>query len=101
MKTIKPLAIRGAKAIGKTALNTGMDVLSDVLRGAPIGQSIKRRAVEGRQTLIAKARKTMAPPGQPNRTKGAREPIKRGPAGGKVIRAVTRRAGNIQKDIFS
>lgn len=50
-----PLIKDGAKAIGKTALSTGLNIASDVMSGRNIKSSARTRALEARDSLKKKA----------------------------------------------
>ena len=43
----KPIVKRGAKELGKFALNTGVNLRSDVLAGKSVKESAKARGLEG------------------------------------------------------
>ena len=74
-KAAKPIAKSGAKELGRIALNSGMNILRDVLAGKSVKESAKARALEGAH--IAKARATQralqfAQTGRGRRRKGKR-----------------------------
>ena len=50
-----PLLKRGAKAVGKTLLSSGMDVAGDVLSGKNLKTSVKSRAKEATDQLTNQA----------------------------------------------
>lgn len=54
-RTVTPLLKSGAKAIGKEALRTGINVLSDVVSTVPPKQAISSRMKEFTSTLKRKA----------------------------------------------
>lgn len=50
-----PLVLKGVKTIGKEALRTGSSVLTDVLDGENLGESLKNRSKESAFNLGRKA----------------------------------------------
>jgi hypothetical protein len=54
-----PLIRRSAIAVGKQALRTGGEIMTDISRGENVKQSFKRRAEEGADILVGKAKKHM------------------------------------------
>ncbi len=61
-RSAMPLIKRGAMALGKRALNTGMHVARDVVAGGNLKQSIKRRAKEAGADLLDGLLNSQAPP---------------------------------------
>ena len=56
LRRVLPLLTRGAKAVGKEALRTGMNIMSDVAaRNTPIRESFSRRVREFGENLKRKA----------------------------------------------
>ena len=56
LRRVLPLLTRGAKAVGKEAVRTGMNVISDVAsRNTPIGESFRTRVKESGDVLKRKA----------------------------------------------
>lgn len=54
-RRVFPLLKQGAKAVGKEALRTGMNVASDVSQNIPISESLKKRTKESGNNLKRKA----------------------------------------------
>ena len=55
-RRVLPLFCRGAKAVGKDAVRTGMNIMSDVTTGnTPIKESIRNRFKESGEILKRKA----------------------------------------------
>jgi hypothetical protein len=52
-----PLLKSGAKAVGKQAIHTGIDIARDVSLGKPVKESLKRRFEEGAEGLVNKAKR--------------------------------------------
>ena len=56
MRRVLPLLTRGGKAVGKEAVRSGMNVISDVAsRNTPIGESFRTRIKESGEVLKRKA----------------------------------------------
>ena len=56
LRRVLPLLTRGAKAVGKEAMRSGLNVLSDVAtRNTPIGESFRSRMKESGEVLKRKA----------------------------------------------
>jgi hypothetical protein len=51
LRIVRPLFVRGAKAVGKQALKTGSAILGDIAAGGNVGEIIKERAAEGGREL--------------------------------------------------
>lgn len=75
-RAILPMLKRGGQALLKEGLNTGANVVSDVLSGQKLTSSLRKRGREAGERLFHKAVKRMrgdgldmlpAPPGQPAR----------------------------------
>ena len=59
-KRMKPLLLRGAKAVGKEALRSGANILADVATtDAPVKEIVRTRLHEGKDNLINKAKRTV------------------------------------------
>lgn len=54
-RRVLPLLTRGAKAVGKEALRTGVNIVSDVARNTPIKESFRNRVRESGENLKRKA----------------------------------------------
>ena len=52
MKSVVPLFKSGAKALGKRALSTGLNVAQDVLGGQSFGESAKKRMKETGRNML-------------------------------------------------
>ena len=64
-KLVMPLIKSGAKALGKQALQSGTQVLSDVLQGQNLKQAALRRSKEaGRHLLETASERMLTPPGE-------------------------------------
>ena len=71
-RAVMPMVKVGAKALGKTALNTGVNVLNDVASGKDLKQAIKTRGKEALTDAKDKAinrLQTFAQTGSGKRTK--------------------------------
>ena len=71
-RAVMPMVKVGAKALGKTALNTGVNVLNDVASGKDLKQAIKTRGKEALTDAKDKAinrLQTLAQTGSGKRTK--------------------------------
>ena len=93
-----PLLRKGARALGKQALRTGIDVGRDVLRGQNIRDSAKRRVVQGTKKMVNRAA-TSANRGKANKRTGRKKTIKRRAPSKKIISSRAKRARR-SPDIF-
>jgi len=55
LRSAVPFLKEGAKAIGKTALRTGLNIASDVMEGKELKSSARSRAIEAKNNLQNKA----------------------------------------------
>lgn len=55
VKLAQPLLKPAARALGKAALRTGVNVVKDVWRGTPVKRAVKRRALEAGGRLLTQA----------------------------------------------
>ena len=72
LRNVAPLTRRGAVAVGKRALKTGMQIADDVMTGQNIKQAAKRRVTDAGKDLMRSLLATAGPPGvraQPKKTK--------------------------------
>ena len=60
LRSVKPLAKSALKAVGKSAINTGLAVAQDMLEGRDVVDSIKTHSKVEAKRLTKKAQKTMA-----------------------------------------
>ena len=72
LRSVAPLIRRGAIALGKRALRTGMQITDDVVSGQNVKQAAKRRATDAGKDLV---RSLLASTGPPPRKR--QRPIKR------------------------
>ena len=114
-RAVMPLVKRGAKALGKSALNTGANVLKDVVAGKDLKQAIKAREKEALTDAKHKAinrLQTFAQTGSGKRTKKRptsqtkkqRTPAKKRKAPASTIRSnqtKKRRTTSRAEDIFN
>ncbi len=84
-KLIKPLALKGAKTIGRQVLHSGLNTVQDVVQGVPIQRAMKRRGTEALHHLMAQARQAPpqgppqgSPRGPPQRRQGIKGRSRRG-----------------------
>lgn len=90
-----PLIKRGAAAVGKQALRSGMEFAGDLLQGRDAKEAAAGRAKEAAGTLLNQASSFVVPP--PGRRAIKRKaPVKTGSS-----RRIKRRATSKQGDIFS
>ena len=75
-KSAVPMLKKGAKAIGKEALRTGLGIASDVMEGQNIKQAAETRVKGAGRNLVQKTIDAVGPPGE----KAIKEPVKRKPA---------------------
>ena len=54
-----PLFIKGAKAVGKQMLHSGLQVMNDVADGQNFKQSLKNRSMQGTQRLVRRGIRTV------------------------------------------
>ena len=52
MRSVTPHIKQGLKSVGKKALKTGLEVISDISQGGNLKQSLKRRAIQNAKELI-------------------------------------------------
>ena len=64
MKNIKPILKKGMKFVGQQALDSGMNLASDLLKGRNIKTATRKRAIEARDQLKRKALHSLGPPGK-------------------------------------
>jgi hypothetical protein len=55
----KPLLMKGARAVGKQALSTGVQILDDIAQGENVKQSMKLRIADGGKSIAAAAKKKL------------------------------------------
>jgi len=55
LRSAVPFLKEGAKAVGKTALRTGLNIASDVMEGKELKSSARTRAIEAKNNLQNKA----------------------------------------------
>lgn len=75
-KSAVPMLKKGAKAIGKEALRTGLGIASDVVEGQNIKQAAQTRVKGAGRNLVQRTIKAMGPPGE----RTIKGPAKRKPA---------------------
>lgn len=92
-----PILKRGAKTLGKSAVKTGMRVVSDIASGQGFKSSLKRRAGETLGAMLTSAPSSNKP-SAPKRSRG--KTAKRGARGIRGGRGATRRRTQ-RNDIFS
>lgn len=91
-KSAVPMLKRGAKALGKEALKTGLGIASDALEGQNVKQAAQTRAKRAGRNLLQQSVQQLSPPGE--RT------IKRAPRKKKTRRSKTVKQRGPQ-DIFA
>ena len=64
MNNIKPILKKGVKFVGQQALDSGMNLASDLLKGRNIKTAARQRAIEARDQLKRKALHSLGPPGK-------------------------------------
>jgi hypothetical protein len=55
----KPLLARGAKAVGRQALNTSSQILDDIMQGHNVKEAMKTRITEGGRSLAGAAKRKL------------------------------------------
>ena len=97
-RSVMPLVKSSAKALGNIALNSGANLVSDVLAGKNVKQAAKARALEGVNTAKTKAAQRVqrfAQTGQGRartRSRSTRRPIKRTGGKRKASTSATKRS---------
>jgi hypothetical protein len=89
-KAAMPLLKKGAKALGREALKTGLSIAGDVVQGRNIKQTAKSRLKSTGQNLLQKAMDTVRSPGR----------AMKGPAKRKKTRRRQPKQRSISNDIF-
>ena len=64
LRSVAPLIRRGAVALGKRALTTGVQIASDVVAGQNVKKAAKRRATTAGRDLMESLLNTPPPPGK-------------------------------------
>ena len=64
LRSVAPLIRRGAVALGKRALSTGVQIAGDVVAGKNIKKAAKRRATTAGRDLMQSLFNTPPPPGK-------------------------------------
>ena len=64
LRSVAPLIRRGAVALGKRALTTGVQIASDVVAGQNVKKAAKRRATAAGRDLMESLLNTPPPPGK-------------------------------------
>ncbi len=100
LRTVTPLLKRGAKALGKRALKTGMQIAGDVIQGKNVKKAAKRRLKQMGADLVTKALQQVAPPGQPAKKRRISKPIKKKAHKKRVSSRRRNRANTSRADIF-
>ena len=59
LRSVKPLAKSALKSVGKSAVNTGLSVVQDMLEGKDVGESVKTHSMAEAKKLTKKARKRL------------------------------------------
>ena len=62
IRALKPIFIRGAKAVGKEAIRTGANIVGDIATSSdarPVKEIVRSRFREGKDNLITKAKRTI------------------------------------------
>ncbi|PJE78542.1 hypothetical protein CI610_02512 [invertebrate metagenome] len=67
MKSIAPIVKKGVRLVGKQAIDSGMKLTSDLLKGENIKTAARKRAIEARDQLKRKALQDLRPPGRRKR----------------------------------
>ncbi len=91
-KMMMPEIKKQAKTVGKHALNTGINVVSDVMQGKSLKKSIKKRAMDSIKQVVPKR----GPPGERVK-KPKKKPKNSYKRTGTVKRKVIRRSARQQK----
>ena len=61
-RSMRPLLIRGAKAVGKEALRTGVNIVGDIATSSgkpPVKAIVRSRLLEGKDNLVTKAKRAL------------------------------------------
>ena len=89
-----PMIKRGARAIGKEALKTGVGVAADVLDGQNVKTATKKRARKAGANITARAQRALSDDSPPRK-----KPLKRKPTGASGRKAPSKRTKRTP-DIF-
>ena len=101
LRSVAPLIRRGAVAVGKRALRTGMQIADDVMTGQNIKQAAKRRVTDAGKDLLRSLVTTAGPPGVRTQSKKRqRRPIKRAATTRPTSVVKRRRKGQTPRDVF-
>ncbi|KAK2161564.1 hypothetical protein NP493_1576g00023 [Ridgeia piscesae] len=101
LRSVAPLIRRGAVAVGKRALGTGMQIANDVMTGQNIKQAAKRRVTDAGKDFLRSLVTTAGPPGVRTQSKKRqRRPIKRAATTRPTSVVKRRRKGQTPRDIF-
>ena len=96
-----PLLKKGASAVGKEALKTGVGIAQDVLSGQNIKTAAKRRVkTAGRNMGTKVLNKIQKGKGAVSKPKPGKRGKKRGPSNSSVISKASKRRRNTYNDIF-
>ena len=88
-KSAVPLLKKGAKALGKEALRTGLNVAADTLEGGNVGESLKRQTkAAGRRVVNRATQRFTGPPGNRAIKREARQ---KRPSRRKTVKQIRRR----------
>ena len=101
LRSVAPLIRRGAAAVGKRALRTGMQIADDVMTGQNIKQAAKRRVTNAGKDLLRSLVTTAGPPGVRTQSKKRqRRPTKRAATTRPTSVVKRRRKGQTPRDVF-
>ncbi|KAK2171498.1 hypothetical protein NP493_1059g00013 [Ridgeia piscesae] len=101
LRSAAPLIRRGAVAVGKRALRTGMQIADDVMTEQNIKQAAKRRVTDAGKDLLRSLATAAGPPGVRTQSKKRqRRPIKRAATTLPTSVVKRRRKGQTPRDIF-
>ena len=101
LRSVAPLIRRGAVAVGKRALRTGMQIADDVMTGQNIKQAAKRRVTNAGKDLLRSLVTPAGPPGVRTQSqKRQRRPIKRAATTRPTSVVKRRRKGQTPRDVF-
>lgn len=96
-----PLLRKGAQALGKQALRTGIQVGRDVLSGQMVGDSVKRQVTQGAKKMVNRAATNRGTTTNKGSERGRRKKgIKRRASSKPVITSRAKRAKRSPPDIF-
>ena len=113
-KFAMPFLKKGAKAVGKQAMKTGMNIAQEVMLGQNIKKAAKRHLSQGLTELVTqqgrgRARRRRGPPGErvkrrkiamPSRKKPKRGYKRKATSNTRVISHSAKRRRTSKKDIF-